>query len=203
MLTLWLVRHGETDWNAQRRYLGHSDITLNDTGQQQAGAIAQRLADERLHAIFSSDLQRAQQTAQIIAAHHPRVSAQSDADLREAHFGLFEGLRYKDIIAQHPAMAQAWFDDPDSPPAGGERLSEVFARVQRARQRIQAAYWRKRVVMVGHDGALRLLLCDLLDLPAAQYWRFNVDACSLSQVNIYPGGAILVRLNDISHLAPA
>ncbi|MEL6407012.1 MAG: histidine phosphatase family protein [Chloroflexota bacterium] len=200
MILLWLVRHGQTNWNKERRYQGHSDIPLNEVGQAQAKKVAQRLKNERIHAIISSDLKRATQMADIIVEHHPRLIVQTNANLREANFGLFEGLRYKDIIDTHKAIAEKWFDDPEAPPQGGEKLSEVFTRVQTVRQQIEADYPRKRLVLVGHDGALRLLLCDLLDLPATQYWRFNLDACSLSQVNIYPGGAILVRLNDISHL---
>lgn len=200
MILLWLVRHGQTDWNKEKRYQGHSDIPLNTVGQAQAEQVAYRLQDERVHTIISSDLQRAKQTADAIVTHHPRLSVQMNANLREANFGIFEGLRYKDIIDTHKVMADAWFDDPEVPPQDGEKLSEVFARVQTVRQGIEADYARKRLVLVGHDGALRLLLCDLLDLPATQYWRFNLAPCSLSQVNIYPGGAILVRLNDISHL---
>ncbi|MEM9954831.1 MAG: histidine phosphatase family protein [Chloroflexota bacterium] len=200
MILLWLVRHGQTDWNKEKRYQGHSDILLNEVGQAQAEKVAHRLRDERVHAIISSDLQRATQTADAIVAHHLRLTVQTNANLREANFGMFEGLRYKDIIDNHKQMAEMWFDDPEAPPQGGEKLSEVFARVQTVRQQIEADYPRKRLVLVGHDGALRLLLCDLLGLPATQYWRFNFDSCSLSQVNIYPGGAILVRLNDISHL---
>ncbi|MEL6407091.1 MAG: histidine phosphatase family protein [Chloroflexota bacterium] len=200
MILLWLVRHGQTDWNKERRYQGHSDIPLNTVGQTQAEKVAQRLQDERIHAIISSDLQRAIQTADTIVTHHPRLSVQTGANLREANFGIFEGLRYKDIIDNHKQIAETWFNNPEAPPQDGEKLSEVFARVQAVRQQIESQYARKRLVLVGHDGALRLLLCDLLDLPATQYWRFNLDPCSLSQVNIYPGGAILVRLNDISHL---
>lgn len=199
MITLWMVRHGQTDWNVQKRYQGHSDIPLNETGQQQAEKIANRLKSERLHAIFSSDLQRAMQTAQAIANPH-NLTIESEPDLREANFGVLEGLRYKDVIEQYKTMAEAWFADPECPPDGGEKLSQVLQRVQKVRKHIEENYSRKRILLVGHDGALRLLISDLIGLPATQYWRFNLDPCSLTQVNIYPGGAILVRLNDICHL---
>ncbi|NJO82567.1 MAG: histidine phosphatase family protein, partial [Blastochloris sp.] len=91
MITLWLVRHGVTDWNEQKRYQGHSDIGLNDTGKRQAQQIAQRLASEKLHVIFSSDLTRAMETAEIIAAPH-KLTIQPEPNFRETNFGLFEGL---------------------------------------------------------------------------------------------------------------
>lgn len=201
MMTLWIVRHGKTDWNVQKRYQGHSDIPLNATGENQAQQIAERLASERLHAIISSDLQRAMQTAEAIAAYH-KVDIQSEPRLRESNFGVFEGLRYKDVITEeHKAMSDAWFANPENPPTGGEKLSEVALRVRKAANEIITKYDNnKRVLLVGHDGSLRLLLCLLLEMPISQYWRFNMDQCSLTRLNVYPGGGILVRLNDISHL---
>lgn len=199
MITLWIVRHGLTAWNVEKRYQGHSDIPLNTTGQQQAQAIATRMQSERLHALVSSGSSRTRQTATAIAAHH-KLTIQDMPDLREANFGLFEGLRYKDVIEQYPKMAETWFADPERPPTDGERLSAVFERISAATTQLLETYSRKRVVIVGSDGALRMLLCVLLQLPAEQYWRFNLDPCSLTRVNVYPGGAILVRLNDACHL---
>ncbi len=200
MITLWIVRHGQTDWNVQKRYQGHSDIPLNASGEAQARQVGARLAAERLHAIISSDLQRAVQTAQAIAIHHP-LTVQLESRLRESHFGVFEGLRYKDVIDQYRAMAEAWFADPERPPQGGEKLSEVAARVSQAVDALIAQTAdNQRLLLVGHDGALRLLLCHLLEMPVTQYWRFNLAPCSLTRVNVYPGGAILVHLNDVCHL---
>lgn len=198
MITLWLVRHGLTDWNVEKRYQGHSDIPLNTAGQIQAEQIAQRLADERVHAIISSDLSRAAQTAHAIVSHHKRDIVY-DARLREANFGIFEGLRYMDVMEEYPRIAEAWFADPDQPPDGGEKLSDIAERVQQFMGQLLDAYPRKRLVLVGHDGALRLLLCERLGLPHTEYWRFNLAPGSLTQVNVYPGGSILVRLNDIGH----
>lgn len=199
MITLWIVRHGLSDWNVQKRYLGQSDIELNTTGYTQALQIGKRLATERIHAIFSSDLQRTQHTAEQIANHH-KIDVQLDANLREAHFGIFEGLRYKDVIQEYKMMAERWFTDPEHPPTDGEQFSQVTQRIITFTDRILKEYPRKRLVVVGHDGALRLLICTLLAMPPSEYWRFNLDAGSLTRVNIYPGGAILIRLNDVGHL---
>lgn len=199
MMTLWLIRHGMTGWTAEKRYQGHSDTSLNAEGERHAEALARRFARERLHVVISSDLARSRTTAERIAAAHG-LTVQTDADWRETHFGLFEGLRYKDVIAQHPAHAKAWFDDPEQPPPDGEKLSETVARVQRALIEIQAKYADRRIALVGHGGALRLALCLLLGMSPGDYWRFNIDPASVSRVNVYPGGAILVRLNDTCHL---
>jgi broad specificity phosphatase PhoE len=199
MITLWFARHGLTVWNIEKRYQGHSDAPLNPAGLAQAEALADRLASEKLHAIFSSDLQRAVQTASSIAVRHP-LSVSTEPRLREANFGLFEGLRYKEIVDQYPMMAKNWFADPEQPPQGGEKLSEVAARVGSCVDDLIAGHAGKRLLLVGHDGALRLMMCHLLGMPAPAYWRFNLDPGSLTRVNVYPGGAILIRLNDIGHL---
>jgi alpha-ribazole phosphatase len=199
MITLWLARHGQTAWNVGKRYQGHSDIPLNQVGQAQAEALADSLASEKLHAIFSSDLQRAVQTASAVARRR-LLHINTETRLREANFGVFEGLRYKDIVDQYPRMAESWFADPEQPPQGAEKLSEVAARVGACVDDILANHGGKRLLLVGHDGALRLMLCHLLGMPAAAYWRFNLDPGSLTRVNVYPGGAILIRLNDIGHL---
>ncbi|NJO83141.1 MAG: histidine phosphatase family protein, partial [Blastochloris sp.] len=80
---------------------------------------------------------------------------------------------------------------------------EVTSRVKTAIDYITEQYPRKSILIVGHDGSLRIALCELLELKSTQYWRFNLDPCSLTRVNVYPGGAILIRLNDVSHLEAA
>ena len=104
---LLVIRHGETDWNAQRRVQGHSDIALNATGQAQAQRLAAALADEAIAAVYSSDLQRAQATATALAL--PRgLPVHATALLRERHFGLIEGRTFDDFGALHPEAAQHW-----------------------------------------------------------------------------------------------
>jgi len=98
-----LVRHGETAWNTERRLQGHLDIPLNDTGRAQAAATADALADDRFHALYTSDLARAQDTAQALAARIERPVAQITA-LRERHYGIFQGLTYDEAMTRHPEI---------------------------------------------------------------------------------------------------
>src|SRR3954466_11612253 len=99
--TVLLIRHGETAWNAERRLQGHLDISLNLEGERQAAAVAQALAGTHIDAIVSSDLQRASQTAQAIAASH-QLPVQVERDLRERCYGGFEGLLYAEIEERFP-----------------------------------------------------------------------------------------------------
>ena len=91
MARLYLVRHGETDWNAQARYQGQSDVSLNKVGRRQAVALAQRFADEGISAVYASDLLRARQTALTIAEPHG-LHVRDEPLLREMSFGDWEGL---------------------------------------------------------------------------------------------------------------
>ena len=110
------VRHGETDWNADTRIQGHIDIPLNETGLWQAARAGEALADEAVGAIYASDLQRAWQTAQAIAAAQPRpVQVVADPRLRERAFGSFEGRTFAAIEAETPEDARRWRQrDPTS-----------------------------------------------------------------------------------------
>src|SRR6185437_6606991 len=95
MTTLLLVRHGETDWNAERRYQGHADVPLNDRGVEQARELAEQLAGERIDAIYSSDLSRAHATAEIVGE-RLGVPVVTDPDLREIDVGAVEGLTFEE-----------------------------------------------------------------------------------------------------------
>ena len=130
MIKLILVRHGETDWNAQRRYQGQSDVPLNDAGQRQAAALAQRLEGVDISAIYSSDLRRARQTATAIASLHP-LPVRDEPRLKEISFGRWEGLTYGEIQERWPEEMAAWFADPIRvTPPGGERLAQVAERLR-------------------------------------------------------------------------
>ncbi|MFY9512204.1 MAG: histidine phosphatase family protein, partial [Rubrivivax sp.] len=117
---LVVIRHGETAWNAELRIQGHTDIPLNDTGRWQAARMAAALADEGLSAVYSSDLQRAADTAAALAA-AAGLQVVHDAGLRERHFGAFEGATFREIEQRWPEDARRWRQrEPGFAPGGGE-----------------------------------------------------------------------------------
>lgn len=199
MTTLVLVRHGLTHENHEQRYLGHSDPPLSPIGQRQASWLAQRLGGESFHAVYSSDLLRASSTAERAALAVKRT-VYRDERLREMNFGCFEGLTYEEVQTHHPQMAAGWFSDAENPPAGGERLSDMAARVHDVLSDILHRHREQRVLIVAHKGSLQMLLCCLLNLPAYEHWRFEVKPCALTQIDVYEAGGILMRLNDDAHL---
>jgi len=148
--TLILVRHGETDWNFERRVQGHSDRPLNEKGRAQAHDLAEALAGEQLDAVYSSDLVRAHETARIVAERH-RLEVTVVPDLREKNFGTWEGFTDDEIVARFPeARGGPWGDAETS-----EDLSE---RVLAALQRIADAHAGERVLVVSHGGSMRSAL---------------------------------------------
>ena len=158
MTELLLIRHGETDWNAERRLQGFLDIGLNDHGRQQAVALAQALGDEVLDAIIASDLQRALHTAQALAL--PRaLTVQVDASLRERCYGAFEGLLYDEIAGIYPQAHASWMAreiDARFPPGqqNAETLREFSARAVDSVIAVARRHAGKKIAIVTHGGVL-------------------------------------------------
>jgi broad specificity phosphatase PhoE len=147
--TLLLARHGETDWNRELRVQGTSDTELNALGRAQAAELAQELAETELDAIYSSDLSRARETAEIIAAtrgHDVRV----DPGLRERDFGSWEGLTREEIDTRFADHEQH----------DGETYEQVRARMLATAHKLVAAHPGETVLVVSHGGALNALWHD-------------------------------------------
>jgi len=202
VLRLLLARHGQTAWNAERRFQGQLDVPLNEAGRLQAGALARRLSAEAIDAIYASDLRRAWETAEAIAATQG-LSIQPEPRLREIAFGDWEGLTTDEIEQASPGSLAAWHDDPHrAPPPGGENLDQVVRRAKVALADITASHQNETVLIVAHGGILRVLLCLALDLPPDAYWRFHFRQASLSEVAVCESGSTLNTLNATTHLHP-
>ena len=156
---LYVARHGETDWNAQVRWQGHTDIPLNDAGRAQARALAQRLRAAKLAGVVASDLSRAHETAKIVAVELGLSVAYTDHELRERAFGVFEGLTREQCETLHPEAWAAWLESRQ-PPAGGEGHDLVIARIVAALGRVaeRVATVDAPALVVTHGGALRAMV---------------------------------------------
>lgn len=194
------IRHGETAWNVDTRIQGQLDIPLNPTGLEQARRLGVALADTELQAIYSSDLQRALQTAQALAgARGPAVVA--DAGLRERGFGVFEGLTYAEVAQTWPDQSERWRRrDPDFGPAGGEVLRDFFARCVATLTRLAAAHPGQTIAVVAHGGVMDCLYraATRLELQAPRSWELG--NASINRVLYSPQGFSLVGWSDTMHL---
>jgi alpha-ribazole phosphatase len=190
---LWLVRHGETKWNIEKRYFGHYDIELADSGRQQACWLGEQLRPRTLAAIYSSDLCRAYQTAEIIAGLQSRtVTISSSAAWREINFGDWEGLTYTEIATAYPDQL-AFFTDPEhfSPPRG-ETFADLVLRVQTQFLRLvldAVDLPDGELVLVSHGGVIRALLCSILGMPFARQWQLKLLHGSLSAIDFLAGAS--------------
>ena len=152
MTKILLVRHGETDWNRERRFQGHADPPLNDAGREQARALAERLAGEQIDAVYSSDLRRARETAAILAAPHG-LEVVAVRELREIDVGSWQGLSWPEIEELFP-RARALARDGHGWERG-ETYEQLGERIVRALGDIAARHPGQRVLVVGHGGTVR------------------------------------------------
>ena len=157
MTELILIRHGETDWNVEGRYQGQADPPLNRAGLDQARLLAKELRDVHLDVLYASPLRRALQTAQILAD-SLKVPLHLEPRLMEIHQGDWQGRLRAEISALYPELFRRWETEPwQVTPPGGEHLSHVQARVDRAVSDMLARYRGKRIGVVAHRIPIALI----------------------------------------------
>lgn len=194
------IRHGETAWNVDTRIQGQLDIALNRTGHEQAQRLAAALADESLDAIYSSDLQRAMQTAQALAD-HSGLSIVADRGLRERGFGVFEGLTYAEVALRWPEQSERWRRrDPAFGPEGGEVLHAFYARCVDTLTRLATAHPGRTIAVVAHGGVMDCLYraATRLELQSPRSWELG--NASINRVLHSAQGFSLVGWGDTLHL---
>lgn len=197
---MFLVRHGETIWNNELRYQGHSDIPLNSAGKEQASKLAERLKGEKIDYFYASDLSRAMETAQIIAQPHGKTVTGVEL-LRETRFGVWEGLKFTEIKEKYPEIWKQWQVDPRGTLIPeGEYLDEVAVRVMQGIKEIINRHADDSVLVVAHGGTIRLILAELLEMDIRNLWRIRQDNTALNIIDIYGDRPIVATINDIHHL---
>ena len=201
---LILVRHGQTELTAQRRYSGRGDVPLSAFGRAQARAAASRLAalSRPVAAVVASPLQRCTQTASVLAAALGGTPVRTDPDLVECDFGEWEGLTFGQVRERWPDEMRRWLASTAVAPPGGESMRGVAARTRRATERLIERYPGQCVVVVSHVSPVKLLLRDALGAGDELLHRLYLDAAGLSIVDFWADGGIAVRtVNDTAHLA--
>jgi probable phosphoglycerate mutase len=197
---LFVLRHGQTDWNVDQRIQGQLDVPLNAAGRWQAGQLARALQEEALAAIYSSDLSRASDTAAAVAA-VVGLPVVTDAGLRERGFGSFEGLTFQEIEQRWPGQALRWRQrDPDFGPGGGESLGLFYERSVASVLRLAARHPGQAIVLVAHGGVLDCLYRAALgiELKAPRTWQ--IGNAAVNRLLWTPQGLALVGWNDLGHL---
>ncbi|MCR4440886.1 MAG: histidine phosphatase family protein [Peptococcaceae bacterium] len=195
-----LIRHGLTLWNYELRYQGHTDTRLNSEGVRQARALRERIRNEKLVAVFSSDLRRAVETAQIIASSH-RLEVKTSPLLREINFGVWEGLTYQDIERDYPEQLRIWKEAPHLLKVErAETFVELKERALKGLQEILAVYPSGNIAVVTHGGTIAAMLCGLLNEPLSNMWKYRQKNAAVNIVVIRGKEVTVELLNDTSHL---
>ncbi|HLT89243.1 histidine phosphatase family protein [Sphingobacterium sp. SGR-19] len=197
MVTICLLRHGETSFNADgNRYCGRTDVELTEKGISQAKRMYELLEGYDFDAVYSSPLQRAKKTAEIASGRVKNVLV--DDRLIEVDFGEWEGMRPEEFQAKDPESWDNWLAAPERFPAGrtGETAMQVISRLQSFYDDLIARYSDKTILVVGHNGVNRLFLASQLGMPLKNYRRLVQDNSALTLLTLtHHRGCQLLKLN--------
>lgn len=197
-MDIYLIRHGQSTGNGREFFMGWSDHPLTELGQAQARAVAARLAPLGPLPVVCSDLLRARETAEIIAA-GGQGAVQADSRWREVHCGRFEDRPWEEFSAE-PELTALFDADPfGAAMPGGESAAMMSARVTAAfdelTQRTDAG-----VIVVAHDGPIRAVLTHCLNIPPARFWTLTTTHGGLTQLTVADQWISIRTVNDTSHL---
>lgn len=201
MADIIIVRHGNTDWNQNERFRGHANIKLNETGRNQAFAVANRLAQKPVSFIYTSPLARAVETAEIIAEPHG-LKIKLLPELIDIDYGDLEGLSLDEAKRSYGDIYSNWLRSPQTVKfPGGESLDEVKQRAGTALDRIVSKLTDQTVVFVSHKIVINMLFVHFLNLDSSQLRQICQDTCAINIFIKQDMHFYATLLNDTCHLA--
>jgi phosphoserine phosphatase len=200
-LELILVRHGETDWNVQEIFRGRADVELNSTGKKQAELLAQYLKNIKLDAVYTSPLERALRTAQIVTGQQHRLQPEPMMELNDFDFGEWQAMSKADVKEKYPDILDRWQKDPQRARIpGGESLNDVKKRVQKAVKDIVSRHEEGSVLIVSHRIILKAIILNLLGLDLSHFNNIRVDNVGVTSFGYEKGDFVLLKHNDACFL---
>ncbi len=201
MTHLYLIRHGQTEWNLAGRYQGQSDVPLSQKGIDQANSLARNFPAKALDAVYSSDLKRAVATAQAVADKFS-LEVQRKPALRELSFGAWEGLTYDQIVEKWPEALRDFFIHPDVLHIPeGESFPILQKRAVGCIQAILRENEGKSIAVFAHGAILRAILADALGVPLANVWRLRQSNTAVNRIDYAKDGVPVVEyINNTAHL---
>lgn len=194
MLNVYLLRHGETQYNADgNRYCGRTDICLTEKGLTQAKLVHDQIKEIRFDGIYSSPLERARHTAEIASG---SAAVQTDQRLIEVDFGQWEGKTKEEFISENAALWDSWMRDPSSSKAGGtgETATEVVQRVDDFYTELLEKHPSGNILVVGHNGINRLYLAHKLGMPLKNYRQIVQENSSITLVEFDQTATLTLKL---------
>jgi phosphoserine phosphatase len=202
MTSIYLVRHGQTAWNKEEIFRGRTDIPLDETGLKQAELAGEYFRGMEIHAIYSSPLSRAWETAQKISQIH-NLKVQPLQGILDMSFGKWEGQSHRDIQKNDKEIYRQWREEPHQVRLpGGESLDEVRARSMAALEGVIRENSGKTLVLVSHRVICKVLICAILGLDNSHFWQITQDTTAINLIQHKDQRYILSLMNETCHLKP-
>ena len=199
-ITIYIVRHGQTEWNLLGKTQGHGNSDLTPKGIEQAELLADSMTKYPIDYIYSSDLGRAYQTAEIIG-NKLNIEVERTEALREMNFGTWEGRIIKDIIEEDPELYKMWRNEPHlAKIPQGETLSQIKERTDAFIKEINEKYDGKHIVLVTHSLCARIMLLSFLDSDVKNIYRINQANTALNIIELRDYGPVVMKMNDTTHI---
>lgn len=203
MVELFIVRHGETEWNVQKRMQGRMDSPLTERGKENIYRLAKSLEPVTFDAVISSPSGRAHETACILMANR-NIPIRTDERLMEINLGIWEGKTRDEMCMEHQTMYGHFRANPlEFKVEGGETFFDIRKRAVDVKQWLLDEFEGKRVLIVSHTILIRSLLSEFAELPVSEFWTLPiVHQTSLSEVHFTPHTCKIIRMSDTSHFSP-
>ncbi len=200
MTRIYLIRHGQSEWNKSNKIQGQHDTKLTELGKNQAMLLGNSLINENIDIIYTSDLTRAYDTAEIISniINKPLIASNL---IREINFGVWEGLTSNEVKENYKDEYNIWLKEPDKLNIQGlERLEDLQKRAMTFMNRIVQENSNKNIAIVSHGAILKTIILGLLDIEISHYKNISLSNVSLSIIEYRDFNKVLKLLNDTSHL---
>ncbi|GAB4334646.1 MAG: histidine phosphatase family protein [Candidatus Abyssubacteria bacterium] len=203
MTTIYLIRHGQTDWNKEKIFRGRADVPLNDRGRAEAAALARHLEFMRPKACYSSPLSRAWETARYVARPHA-LEVTPDQGLIDIDYGEWQGLPDAEAETRFGELYRMWREAPHRVRfPKGESLAMVRKRALRSLDRIRDENPQGDVIVVSHRVVTKVVMCAALGLGNSAFWKIRQDNCAFNIIELSENGPIVAVMNDTCHMRAA
>lgn len=203
MTTIYLIRHGQTDWNKKKLFRGRADVPLNDHGRKEAMALSRHLKHVRPAACYSSSLSRARETAEIVVRPHS-LDVEPDKGFIDVDYGKWQGMSDAKVGKEFAETYKRWHERPHRVRfPGGESLMAVRKRALASLDRIRRKHPDSDVFVVAHRVVTKVVLCAAFGLGNVAFWKIRQDNCAYNILELSAGETVVVLMNDTCHLRSA